>query len=147
LFNVTCAICKGTAQKKSAAELPCRHYYCRVCILQWFLVKNSCPLCNIDIDSIRIFQISSENIITKISIQRIEQSGQTKQQYKRNYALLGPNFEQLIHDALLFINHGPIDYESESKDSLLDDREIRKAEKEYRKRQKKRKRRKRKKKK
>ena len=48
--NKDCAICMDpTEPSDDFSFLPCAHYFHQVCISEWFLENNSCPLCRVEI--------------------------------------------------------------------------------------------------
>jgi hypothetical protein len=48
-----CCICLSKiARKRLAIACPCCHKFCFHCIKTWLLVKKTCPLCNLDVNTI-----------------------------------------------------------------------------------------------
>lgn len=40
-----CLICYEPNMESEVVKLPCNHIFHKKCILQWFKLKNTCPLC------------------------------------------------------------------------------------------------------
>ena len=47
----TCPICLGEKEDEAVNNI-CKHSFCFVCIRNWALIKNTCPLCRQDIKTI-----------------------------------------------------------------------------------------------
>ncbi|XP_078181879.1 uncharacterized protein LOC144575560 [Carex rostrata] len=47
---VTCAICKDEmVVEEKVTKLPCGHFYHKDCIVPWFGIRNSCPVCRFEL--------------------------------------------------------------------------------------------------
>lgn len=53
--DTLCAICQEGLREKMEAghtvcHTPCRHYFCKDCVLQWFGQSKKCPVCMIELE-------------------------------------------------------------------------------------------------
>ncbi|CAF1225611.1 unnamed protein product [Rotaria sordida] len=46
-----CSICLKEFQLNLTTELPCHHKYCKICIIEWLKLVNSCPMCRIEFET------------------------------------------------------------------------------------------------
>lgn len=48
--NIECTICLDPLVNGIVMQTPCNHQYHKKCILDWYNIKKTCPLCNRNID-------------------------------------------------------------------------------------------------
>ncbi|KAI3824105.1 hypothetical protein L1987_05554 [Smallanthus sonchifolius] len=48
--SVICAVCKDEIlMEERVAQLPCKHHYHGECIVRWFSIRNTCPVCRFEL--------------------------------------------------------------------------------------------------
>ena len=51
-----CSICKDNIDDRDLVRLPCKHYFHKDCINEWFEIRNTCPLCRKIIDKNSLYR-------------------------------------------------------------------------------------------
>ena len=60
MLQSTCNICCGNI-KRPILEINCQNVFCGECLLTWLRVKNTCPLCRVEIDPKNLVYIKTND--------------------------------------------------------------------------------------